>query len=95
MDLDKAEVQKLYDNNLQMLMDKISKDRRGMWRVMMADTGLIVSIAPCRPGKPQENCFTLFVPGNGKKATIWLSDLFEGVPRGHCECFVQRYHYSS
>lgn len=59
--------QKLYDKNLSLLLETIRKDRRGLYRVMMDSSGLIISIKACRLGPPQHDTFTVYVPGKSQK----------------------------
>lgn len=72
------QAQGLYDKNITLVMDKVRAGKRGMYRALMDQSGLIVSITPCRAARPQPGCFSLFIPGNGKPPRFGTLEHLEG-----------------
>mmetsp|Transcript_11341 Transcript_11341/g.20976 ORF Transcript_11341/g.20976 Transcript_11341/m.20976 type:complete len:184 (+) Transcript_11341:773-1324(+) len=80
------EAQMLYDGNLSKILEKIRQDRRGLHRVMMDSTGLILSISPCRLGPPQSNTFTLYIPGNSQNPRFGATTALRGAQVQIAQC---------
>lgn len=57
----------MYDQNIRLLTEKVRKNVRCMYCVILDNNGIILEISPCKIVPPQSDRFTFYVPGDFKE----------------------------